>query len=134
VTSEPQHNARVREIVERVAGEMGFGERDLCLIISAVDEALSNVIRHGYEGRPGQPIEITMERLTLATGVALQVRLCDCGKQVDPATIKGRDLEDLKPGGLGTHIIKTVMDEVEYTRREEGGMQIRMLKHLRPSG
>ena len=87
--------------------------------------------RHGYEGRVGQPIEVTIDRVERDGTDALQVTICDCGRQVDPANIVGRDLEDIRPGGLGTHIIRTVMDEVEYSLRQPTGMQLRVLKKLR---
>jgi anti-sigma regulatory factor (Ser/Thr protein kinase) len=56
------------------------------------------------------------------------VTICDCARQVDPQDITGRDLEDVRPGGLGTHIMRTVMDEVEYAHRQPVGMQLRLLK------
>ena len=50
------------------------------------------------------------------------------GRQVDPATIKSRDLDDIRPGGLGVHIIGSVMDQVEYQKAPEAGMMVRMTK------
>lgn len=66
---------------------------------------------------------------------ALRIVLEDEAEQVDPATIKSRDLEEVRPGGLGVHIIKSVMDEVKYERREGVGglggvgMRLTMIKN-----
>ena len=50
-------------------------------------------------------------------------------KQVDPESIQPRDLDDIRPGGLGVHIIREVMDEVAYEKRQGPGMRLTMIKH-----
>jgi anti-sigma regulatory factor (Ser/Thr protein kinase) len=60
----------------------------------------------------------------------LECDVRDFGRQVDPSTIRSRSLDEVRPGGLGVHIIRSVMDEVEYSRAEGGGMRLRMLKYL----
>jgi anti-sigma regulatory factor (Ser/Thr protein kinase) len=60
--------------------------------------------------------------------LGIRVIISDRAPQVDPHTIVGRNLDDIRPGGLGTHIMKTIMDEVEYTHRQGGGMTLRMFK------
>ena len=56
----------------------------------------------------------------------------DRAKQVDPATIRSRDLSEVRPGGLGVYIINEVMDDVTYAMRPEGGMSLTMVKHGQP--
>lgn len=122
----------VRSAFQKMAEVAGFcceeGER----LTLALEEALTNAIRHSYGGPCEQPIVVTMRwRVGQASaGDALEVVVRDFGKQVDPASIKGRDLDEVKPGGLGVHIIKSLMDEVEYSRGEERGMQLRMVKYV----
>ncbi|HSW44468.1 MAG TPA: ATP-binding protein [Phycisphaerae bacterium] len=131
VTSETCNLVTVRSAVLAVTRQIGFDEPDVSAIALAIDEAVANVIRHGYEGRPGHPIEIIFDRLNNREGPGLEVRICDRGRQVAPATIVGRELDDVRPGGLGTHIIRTVMDEVEYSLRQPEGMQVRLVKRLK---
>ena len=50
--------------------------------------------------------------------------------RVDPENIKGRNLADIKPGGVGVHIINSVMDEIDFSRAEDCGMQLRMVKYI----
>ena len=54
----------------------------------------------------------------------------DLASQVDPADIQSRDLDDIRPGGLGVHIIREVMDEVTWERRSPKGMRLTMIKRL----
>lgn len=129
--SDASEMASVRPVVQQACTQLGFRDPDLCNIVLAIDEALTNVIRHGYEGQGGQPIEIELDRVDREGRVGIQITICDCGRQVDPGTIAGRDLKDIRPGGLGTHIIRSVMDEVEYSQREPIGMQLRMIKQLK---
>jgi hypothetical protein len=58
----------------------------------------------------------------------LRIVIEDLGRQTDPGAIKGRDLDDVRPGGLGVHIIREVMDEVVYEKRPGGGMRLTLVK------
>lgn len=128
LTSDTDRLAEARDLVTALAGRLGFNDGQAGQIALAVDEALGNVIRHGYGGRGGQPIELLLERISESARTGLQVTICDQGRQVDPASIVGRELSDVRPGGLGTHIIRGLMDEVEYARGEQCGMKLRLLK------
>jgi anti-sigma regulatory factor (Ser/Thr protein kinase) len=133
ITSDTANLAVLRETVTRAALAVGFQDPTVSQITLAVDEAIGNVIKHGYDGRPGQPIEVSIEPFQRADQRGLQIVVCDCGRQVDPATIVGRELSEVRPGGLGTHIIRNVMDEVEYSLRQPQGMRLRMAKLLKTS-
>lgn len=123
----------VRGAVERMAALEGFNGNDTHELTLAIDEALANVIKHGYQNRDDQPIELTLSTIRSSGGApGLSIVVRDYGRQVDPATIHSRDLNEVRPGGLGVHIIQTVMDEVEYTCPSGGGMQLRMVKFVEP--
>lgn len=147
----PRFLAGAREMVASLARRLGFDETAACQIALAVDEALANVIRHGYQRREDQPIWMSIWQLTAesgagtpghATAVAghsmdargggLLIVIEDQGAQAEPETIKGRDLEDIRPGGLGVHIIREVMDQVVYEKRIGGGMRLTLVKRLEP--
>lgn len=133
LTSSTKCLAVVRGAVERMAALEGFSGDDTHELTLAIDEALANVIKHGYQNRDDQPIELTLTTVRSpedAPGLCIVVR--DYGRQVDPATIQGRDLNEVRPGGLGVHIIQTVMDEVEYSCPSGGGMQLKMVKFVGP--
>ena len=99
-------------------------------IVLAVTEACANIIRHCYGERSGERIDV---EIRFRPGV-FEVRIIDFGEFVDPTQMKGRELEDVKPGGLGLHFINTVMDDVEYTKNEWGGTTLILQKRIETTG
>ena len=135
LSAAPEYLCVVRCAVGKVAEVVGLDEQEREAVTLALEEALANVIRHSYGGPCGQPIIVKLAKLARddKTG-ALEIVVRDFGKQVDPASIQGRDLSDIKPGGLGVHIIRSTMDEVEYSQAAEGGMKLRMVKYFALGG
>jgi anti-sigma regulatory factor (Ser/Thr protein kinase) len=131
VLSQPRYLAGLRELVLTISRRLGFGEAAAGHIALAIDEALANVIRHGYEGAGDRPIFLAVAPIE-ESGRPVGVRICieDHARQVDPAKIKSRDLEAVRPGGLGVHIIREIMDEVTYEPRPEKGMRVVMIKRI----
>ena len=96
-------------------------------IVLAVDEACQNVIRHAYCGDAGGDIVLEIER----RGDILIFSLRDFAPPIDPTRVKPRDLDDVRPGGLGTHFIRDVMDEADFTSPPSGdGNLLRMVKRI----
>ncbi len=100
----------VRGAVAGAAGLCGFDDETTADIVLAVAEAGQNVILHAYGGREGEAIE--MEILRRAN--AMVIRLRDFASPTDPDSIRPRDLDDIMPGGLGSHFIREIMDSVEF--------------------
>lgn len=101
-------------------------EDDLHDVVLAVDEACQNIIRHAYKGSGGD-IRVMVE----AREGTLDIRLIDFAPPVDPANICPRALDDVRPGGLGTHFIRSVMDEVAFEPPPSGaGNMLRMMKRI----
>lgn len=124
---------RVRDQVRAWVAQRRWSTDQVADIVLAVDEALTNVIRHGYEGRPGQPIEVDCRTLRDARhGDGMEIVIRDWGRQVPLDKICGRDLDDLRPGGLGVHLIRNLMDFCEYSHAEGGGMRLVMRVFRRP--
>ena len=135
LTSDPAELAKVRQVFRAWTAQHGWTEHQIADIVLALDEALSNVIRHAYDGEPNHKIEVRARALDdPVRGKGLEIRVRDFGKQVPLDKIHGRDLSDLRPGGLGVHIIRSVMASVEYFHAKGGGMRLVMRKYQRPSG
>jgi len=132
ICADPANLCVVRAAVRAALEQTALPEKNIDGVILALDEALANCIRHGYGGPCDKPIALSINRRVDQAGkaVALEFLLRDFGKQVDPATIKSRDLKEIRPGGLGVHIIHSVMDEVEYSCAVGGGMMLRMVKYV----
>ncbi len=127
--SQPRFLAAVRALVGTMAQRLGFTEMQCGQISLAVDEALCNVITHGYERRPDGQLWINLWALE-GEPTGLKIVIEDLATQVDPDDIQPRDLDDIRPGGLGVHIIREVMDEVNWERRSPKGMRLTMIKRL----
>ena len=133
VSSDTAELPGVRDGIRAWSKRHNWSEAEIAEITLAIDEALTNVIRHGYGGEPGHKIELTARALRDdVEGDGVEVRIRDFGRQVSPEEIRGRDLDDIKPGGLGVHIIRSVMASVEYSHADGGGMQLVMRKYHRP--
>ena len=129
LTSDLDEIPDVRRAGEKIALAIGFSAEKAAMIMLTIDEALANVIQHGYDGQKGRPIDVLIERVCPEGRVGIRVLIRDHAKQVDPASIKSRDLEDVRPGGLGVHLIKSLMDEVVHRPSAEG-MELEMVKYL----
>ena len=132
--SNPETLCVVRNTLEELAQTLGFPEAECRAVVLAVDEALTNIIRHAYQGEAEKPIEATFRRIQVARDglekPALEIVLEDRGMTVDREKLCGRKLEDVRPGGLGLHFIRESMDTVEFSRKW-GRNQLRMVKLLR---
>jgi len=140
--SNPLLNSGAREMLASVARRLGFGDEAAGHIALAIDEALCNIENHGYARDPGRPIWISVFAMggLASNGAdssptsALKIVIEDEAKQVDPATIRSRPLDEVRPGGLGVHIIRQVMDQVIYERRSGRGMRLTLVKFRPGSG
>ncbi len=130
--SNPAYLSGARELISSVCKRLGFDDLTCSKVALAVDEALCNVIRHGYKHSEDRPIWISLWPLVNEGGQPDGVKLMieDEAEQVDPEKMKGRELSDIRPGGLGVHIIRDVMDDVRYERREQVGMRLTMTKRV----
>jgi serine/threonine-protein kinase RsbW len=134
--SNPEALALVRAAIERATELLHFPADQSRAIVRSVDEALANVIRHAYQGQTGHPIEVTCRHLhrtqndVCTTGI--EIVLQDSGAPPDPAKMKGRCLEEVRPGGLGLHFMRQCMDEVVFSRKK-GKNQLRLVKYLVPA-
>jgi sigma-B regulation protein RsbU (phosphoserine phosphatase) len=118
---------RVRKVVkERI---LACGARSECArdVVMAVDEACQNVIRHAYgEERDGEIVLRIEQR-----GDELILSLMDFAPPIDPEKVQPRDLDDVRPGGLGTFLIREVMDSAEFVEPPPGcGNLLRMVKRI----
>ncbi len=125
--SDPTRLKLVRRTMAAVAEFCGFSEESAEILVLAVDEALQNVIRHAYQGNKNHEIRLEL----LQENDSFVILLSDNAAPVNPETIKPRDLDDIRPGGLGTHFIRQAMDEVEFLPSPYGiGNLLRMRKHI----
>ena len=85
-------------------------------IILAITEACSNIIQHAYGNNFNG--DIILE--TMLEDQELVFRLIDFAPIVDKSKWQPRDLNDLRPGGLGVYFIQSVMDDCRFLEPEDG--------------
>lgn len=126
-TAELNNLAEIRRFVEETASALGVAPAVIPGVILAVDEAVTNIIVHGYQGQGGA-VEIEVSR----EGDALVIRLRDEAAPFDPTSVPPPDLtlplEQRTPGGLGIHLIRQIMDEITHRVTPQGGNELTLVK------
>jgi serine/threonine-protein kinase RsbW len=84
----------------------------------ALEEVLTNIISHGYADDGEHGITVRLE----ARPGELEAEVEDDGQAFDPlqapAPDTTRPLHERSIGGLGIHLVRTLVDDLEYQRRD----------------
>jgi serine/threonine-protein kinase RsbW len=109
-----------------LAQEAGADEDVVAALELALTEALSNIVRHAYDGDPGQEIDLAL----VITETWVEVSVRDRGRPFDEAAYRPPDPEHPGEGGYGVQLISDVMDHVNRTSLDGGGTLLEMRKYL----
>lgn len=121
----PDRLCVVRALVRAAAETAGCSKQVSERLVIALNEACMNVIQHAY--KDSEAGEIVLEILN--NGAQLLFRLTDFAAPIDLGTVAPRDLDDLRPGGLGVHFIREIMDSIEMGHLEgQSGNYLEMTK------
>ena len=86
-----------------------------------------NVIQHAYKGNDSG--EIVLQILNNKSQIVF--RLMDFAEPIDLDSVKPRRLDEVRPGGLGVHFIREIMDDCEMGHLEKGtGNYLEMRKKI----
>jgi anti-sigma regulatory factor (Ser/Thr protein kinase) len=127
VPSHPKYLSLIRAVTVMIGTQNKVDETVIRHMEHAVDEACSNVIKHAYAGDPNEQIGVTLR----ISPEAFEVIIEDSGLKADVASIKGRGLDDIRPGGLGVHLIKRACDVFEFDEEKKKGNRLRLVKYLK---
>ncbi len=125
IESDLETIADARRWIAQHAGNAGFDTEAVFAIELAVGEALTNIIRHAYDGQPGHEIHLS---LTI-DAAKLSLIILDFGRQFDPTKHPPPNLERPSEGGYGMYLIKKAMDEVTYHTSLPRGTQLDLVKY-----
>jgi serine/threonine-protein kinase RsbW len=129
-SSATENLAKIRRFVRRAAEERDVPEKIVEQMILAVDEAASNIIRHAYRHDPGGEILIA----AAFEDDRWIVTLRDRGVGFDPNNVRRPDmatyLKERRVGGLGLHLIRKLMDEVDYESGGDDYNQLTLTKNI----
>jgi len=127
IEAELKNLSLIRGFVQETAAYLGADQAVIADMILATDEAVTNIIVHGYRDRPGM-IEIELRR----NGDAIDIYLRDHSAPFDPTSVPGPDvtrpLEERPPGGMGIHLMRQLMDDVSHHVIPQGGNELIMTK------
>ena len=129
IPSDPKYLCLLRGVVENMLRSMDFSDTERTRTVLALDEAVTNIIRHSCECDPNIKVDITLR----STGDELVIKVRDfgdCGKDFKFEEKRTKDMANVTPGGFGVNIIKTVMDSVEYKSSAKEGNILIMRKKV----
>lgn len=83
-------------------------------VLIALDEVLANLLNHGGEGGTAPAVKVDLQ----VSDGRIAVQVSDDGRAFDPTAAPVPDttgsVEDRPIGGLGIHLVRTLMDTVAY--------------------
>jgi serine/threonine-protein kinase RsbW len=122
---------RLGPLVEAFGAENRLSGDALFYVGLALDEVVTNVIRHGYDDAGRHEIAVRLE----LDGDVLRAEVRDDGRAFDPLSLPPVDLDrgidERGIGGLGVHVVRSTMDSVDY-RREDGRNVLVLRKRIVP--
>ncbi len=95
-----------------------------CAVVLAASEAFTNIIRHAHRHCPEAFLQI---QCWLNPG-GIEVCFHDEGAPFDLDSVPHLKPGELRIGGRGVYLMRTLMDELHCTPRPEGGNTLRMKK------
>jgi serine/threonine-protein kinase RsbW len=118
----------LRQFMWDLLRQVGFSEQEADMIVLAADEALTNSVR--YTQSLDEPLYVQIQ----ITTETFQLIIYDDGQEyferfLQPVEIENH-VREMRANGLGLHIIKSVMDSVEYSRTEDNRNILILVKNL----
>src|SRR6516162_7886269 len=127
INTQPRLLHILRGVVRYYAHEGGFADSDVNALALAVDEAVTNVIRHTYRGSPRG--KLALEVMDYADRLEFVIE--DSGPKVHPERIRPRPLNEVRPGGLGTYFMKCYTECFLYDDSFNEGNKVKPSKYKR---
>ena len=119
----------VRAYIDEKGQALGLEKQLLGDLRLVVDEAVTNVVLHAYQGNGG-PVELELSRHE--NNVVVRIR--DEGPPLNPDGVADPALDtalaERAPGGMGIFLMKQMMDEVIFEPLASGGNELKLVKHL----
>lgn len=125
LTSNSPEFKSFRETLRQLLTEAGLDEKKKGEVVLALDETLSNILRHAYPAGTEGKVEVDFS--DEADRIEIVVR--DFGKKFDLNQVPEPLLPPEKAGGLGVYFIKKLMDKAEHDPHFHGGNRLVLTKY-----
>jgi anti-sigma regulatory factor (Ser/Thr protein kinase) len=129
MTSEPDQLARMRSWLWTQLVGQALPLEECSAFLVAAGEICNNVIKHAYQGAPGQPI--TIELTVLPDRFVIDID--DEGAPYDPHGYRPPDLDAVPERGMGLFLVRKSVDEVTFTARPTGTRWTLLKYRARPA-
>ena len=115
-----------RAFVEAVCQACDLHRSATYALVLAVGEAVSNIIRHAHHGCPDAPLHIYCR----PSADSLELLLLDEGDPFDLSSVPLLDPTEMRLGGRGVFLMRSLMDEVTCAQRQPRGNVLRLVKRF----
>jgi anti-sigma regulatory factor (Ser/Thr protein kinase) len=123
IPSDPRMLSVVRAFIEAVCETEDMDRSTVHNIVLAAGEAVSNIIRHAHREKQDASLQICC-RLTPET---VEILLLDEGEPFDLDAVPYMDPGELRVGGRGVFLMRSLMDELSCQCLPKGNV-LRMVK------
>ena len=106
--------ASVLAFIDEACGRAGADAAALYATRLAVEEAFLNILTHGYPAGGGGPVELFVSSDPGRILVTISDRAVPFPPESAPKPDLHSDWEERRPGGVGWHLVRSMMDEVHY--------------------
>jgi serine/threonine-protein kinase RsbW len=120
--------APIRNLIEKIGFRYAFTTKTIHATKLAVEEVVTNIIRHGYINTMDGKITIQIQVRAYSLGIVL----IDQGPSFDPKQVNNPNIAHYidigKRGGLGIFMIRKLVDEFQYLVTDRGN-EIHLIKY-----
>ena len=126
----------VQVVSDHFARSVGLDEDSLHWVSVAIRESVINAIKHGNRNDASKRVFVEFQTAAPGDVPELAIRVRDQGEGFDPEVVANPLAPEnlLKSSGRGIFLIRNFMDEMQLQRAPEGGMEMRMVKRVLPTG
>jgi anti-sigma regulatory factor (Ser/Thr protein kinase) len=115
--------SRTQSWVEGLANRLDLNEKTRYAIHLCLEEALANVVLHGYKNEPGHPVVIRYRVASEMLSFAIEDKAPPFNPvDTSPSATQSEppDLESLVPGGNGIRLLRQFAGSLVYERLADG--------------
>ncbi len=122
----------IQIVSDRLCGMAGLDEDAVHWVGVAIREGVINAIKHGNKQDPAKIVRVEFAFRPASHPDRLEISVCDEGEGFVPDEVADPLAPEnvLKSSGRGIFFMRSFMDDVVLLQRPEGGMEVRLVKHL----
>jgi anti-sigma regulatory factor (Ser/Thr protein kinase) len=122
---------RLADFAEEFARRHGLPDTERSRLLIILEELFTNAVNYGYPEGAAAAGQIEVE-LDVKTG-RLEINFSDDGRPFDPIAHDSPDLDrslaERQAGGLGLHLLRSLVDEARY-RRDAGRNHVALIRNI----